>query len=207
MPATFKGKSRRNSGKRGGNRGGSAAGPSAAALTYNGPMVPKQSNQQTIIRPMALLQALSSDATGSIKTFIVIGVTSCPGWSQLAGQYSEYRVVSCRLRWIPLYTTYSTTSTPVLASTLVIGLVRDASITPYASATLAMNQWPKKFASIMQPQMMDYRMSGAAEALWLNTDSPIVACSYTLNADGLTASSVYGNYSLELNVQFRNPGA
>jgi hypothetical protein len=186
-------------------RKSAGSGPPAAAVMYNGPITPPQTNMMTITRRMALLNVISASGAGSI----IVQITTLPSltvqWSALVGLYTEYRVLAVRFRWLPLFTTYSTGSTPLLSSTLVLNLWRDPTITTPASAQAAMANWPCRFQPIMRPMSMDWRMSSTNEAQFRNTDTPVALAAFTLNCDGLTNSAVYGNYSLEFLIQFRNP--
>jgi len=208
MPATFKGKSRRQSSNRGGRRGGAARAqnPSSLTLSYNGPIEQPQAQQQPIVRLLSFAGAVASDATGAIKFVLGPGPVTSPDWSALAGLYAEYRVLGATFRWVPYFTGYSTSSTPLASSFVVLGLVRASSAAAFGSVALALSCIPRKVGPMGRAMRLDYKMNGAIEAGWINTASgggnP---CVFTLNSNGLTASSTYGNYVVETLVQFRNP--
>jgi len=57
----------------------------------------------------------------------------------------------------------------------------------------------------MDRMRVEFRMSGAVEASWFNVTGVGATCTFTVNADGLTPASVYGQLIVEMMLQFRNP--
>jgi len=197
---------KRSRGKKGARRGGSRMNPPVTALTYSGPISPMVPGVQPITRLLTYAATQSTNPAGSMVSQVVASVTSTTEWSQLSALWREYRILGARITWIPNFTGYSTASTPLLSSMAVLTLQRDGTIVSPTTVLTALRIGPRVVSNIASRMSLSYRMSGALEASFHNTDAPAVGvATFCLNSDLLTVSAAYGTLQMDMMVQFRNP--
>lgn len=174
-------------------------------MSYSGPIKPPPQSNQMITRLLTSSNQTVANASGIISLGIGNSPNSATDWAGLAGLYTEFRTIGQRVRWIPLFTSYSTTSTPLLSVPLTLSLCRDSTISPPTTMATAIQFQPFKVAPVMQQQWIEGRMRGATDALWGNTAAPASTWVIFITAQGLTVSATYGYWISEFLVQFRNP--
>jgi len=200
------GKNRKGGAKKKGRGRSNAINPSPLALAYRGPITPNVPGMLPIVRMQTYAATISSNALGSIIANVVVAASVVSEWATMAGLYREYRILGATCKWVPNFTGYSTASTPPLSSMAVFTMSRDPSISLPATVLQALQINPRVIGNISNRLRLTYRMSGATEAAWHNTDSPAVGvASFTLNCDLLTVSSAYGTLQMDVMMQYRNP--
>jgi len=183
----------------------SAQGPSASAMTYNGPSVPRLVSKQTQIEEVLLtwVVVVGSDASGTLNFLINNMPTSSGEWIALSGIWEEYRYLSFQ-------TTYAPTNVNFIPSTIVQSQapivhysVRDSGATPPASYDSAWQIGSARLTNTCKIHSQVIKMSGSAEAVFTNTRTPggSVACGGFAN--GLTPSISYASVFVRTLTQFR----
>jgi hypothetical protein len=177
-----------------------------SAIVYTGPVRPPPQSTSVILR---LFSTIFSNVTSTVGGSVVATFSNDPSGSAdfttLVGAYVEYRVVATKFSWVPLFSTYSTVSTAPNATTMVMGLVRDSSLTIPSTVAGVLQCQPYVFGPIMKPMSLTWRMNGTNDAIWQNTSSPGANAKVFFRSDGLSASVMYGDVVTEFLVQLRNP--
>jgi len=196
-----KGKKSRRSGAK--NRGTSNV-PSDSALVYRGPLMPRPVTMTTS-RYLSYTGVVNADGSGTIKLVTSIRPDNTTEWTNVSPTYAEYRILAARFTYVPYYTHLATSSTPVLSTIMVLSMVRDNSLTNPGTIAGVISVVPKRMGNAFSRMSMNWRMTGATEALWLNCSAPGPVGAFWLNANAYTVSSTYGNFVYECLVEFRAP--
>jgi len=191
--------------KSGRSNGRANVNPGFNVLTYTGPIEQPILQQQPIVRLFGSAGALASDGSGNINFVVSNSPTPSADWSAISGLYAEARILGSVFRLLPLFPGYSTTSTPLLASVWVLGLIRNGGASAFPNLGQALTGVPRKILTTGERASMTYKMMGAIEASFFNTSGFTGTAAFTVTASGLTASSTYANYVIETLVQLRNP--
>jgi hypothetical protein len=156
---------------------------------------------------MEVLLTVNFDATASSSGVLSISSTNNPigstEWLATAGLWEEYRFLATEFVFVPLYTTYSTSTTTQTPAPLVLWNARDSTISIPTSYNTAWQIGSAKMFHTSRISKTVIRMSGVPEGGFTNTSAPISSAVLGAYADGLTVALKYGTVFVRWLVQFR----
>lgn len=157
-----------------------------------------------IVRRLSLLGAVSTTAGGVLSYLQQNNPSGFTDWSSLSALFQEYRVLALKLTWIPLYTHWGTTTAQGWAQNIaIIYPWRDAGATAPATATAAFSIDGSKILELQKRTSIEIRMSNTLEAQYQNTRTPGSTFALGIYGASNVASTVLGNITAEILVQFR----
>jgi hypothetical protein len=177
----------------------SSRNPSSQALIYRGPVTLPQEELATTT--VLYDYPLTSSAGGVVSDVFADIPNGSPDWTGFSAVYSEYRILAFKIQFIPLLTGAAIAAN--LYNVLYIVWSTDASVTPLASYTDAVNHPVKRAGSLNQNLSLTHKMTGAEESLFVDVTSGVVDYTFKTFSTGLTPSTNYGRYLLTLVIQFR----
>jgi len=201
-------RSRRSSG-RGGRRGNSAVSrinPPATTIVYRGPVrMPSSYAPPPVLVPLTLVAVINANASGIASGFLINDPYNTDEWSLLAGLYTEYRVLSLAMRFVPYQHNFPA-ATPQNPGQLVWYSRHDSSIvTPATSLAQAWQYTDAVVKNGDQPHQHSVRMAGTLEATWHNTsaNAGIPYAGIGFYGTDFTVSTKVGTQYVTMMVQFR----
>jgi hypothetical protein len=178
---------------------------SELAIAYLGPIKPPMKSTSLVTRLVNSTGVIASSASGVITQGFTNNPSASPDFAVLAGVYTEYRVLGTRFKWIPYFTTYSTATTPPLATQLALSCSRDPGASIPATVSQAIQNQPYVVGPIMKEMSLEIRMRGVPDADFVNCRTPTQTWITYIVSSSLSPSVPYGNYVVEFLIQFRNP--
>lgn len=145
---------------------------------------------------------LTTSGAGIISsTFNVRNVSSAQDWSSVSAMFDEYKVVSFKLKYIPLYSQADAGASSLTYAPMFV--VYDKDDTTALASTAAALEYDnvrqvdlyRRWSHSVRPGKGAAGTSGYTA--WLDTQSPPTLDSIKLYADGLSLSTKYGYYILE----------
>jgi len=183
---------------------------SQQALSYVGPprvRIPRNKiPDDSVVVQLVVINSVASSGAGVINTVFdnVNQAQAATDWSNFAGLYSEFRVLSMDLELIP-WNRYNLPTTTVAAPLYAV----EDRVSATAIGSLATVAGYDQFRAFLPSSYarMTMRMSGTAEAAFVTVLSvPASQDKFyvKLFSSGNTASTTYYDYVDRLMVQFRN---
>lgn len=178
---------------------------SADALSYKGPVIPRDvvENVRTQTIVLNLVTTISSNGSGVINnSFGTTNPSSFPEWTSVAALFDEYRVLAGRLKFIPSNRYNKVVATQTCINPIFSVIDRDVVVT-LATTNSAASYESCEMHDLEGPFTRTFRMTGSREAAFINVQSPVNLGSIALFANSLSATLQYGTVFYSLTVQFR----
>lgn len=173
--------------------------PPSTTLSYHGPTsLPQEELATSLLITDAPATSLAS---GMLSDVFADTPFTSPDWASFAQIYSEYRVLSFKVRFHPLVT--GATVGTILYNVVYVVWSASSSITALTTYADASNFPVKRVFSLNQPTSLSHRMTGVEEAAFVDVTAPTVDYTFKFFSTGLTPSTNYGRYTLEYLCQFR----
>jgi hypothetical protein len=158
-----------------------------------------------ITRKLTYATNQSSSGAGIINTVITLAPNSYSDWSAFAGLYDEWRTLGFRIKFF----CQQQNSLTVQSQPVIVVYDNDDNGTALTTLTQGMDyRVNKEFASVWDnqnfPTLTAYRSLEAADGNWSTTANPgAYPNSFKIYSTGLTASTQYLAFTIELVIQFR----
>ncbi len=182
--------------------------PAVSATEYKGSYTLKSKNAGN---DLAVFQfntgaALTTSAAGVLATVFdpVSQITSSPNWSNISGNYTEWRILSGHLHYEPV-NKYNQPTTNVINN--VYTVIDRNSATALSSTSVALGYTDCEIHNLQEPFDMKWKMSGIGEATWVSTSSTPAAADRVyakFYSSGNSNSINVGEYLYVYLVEFKN---
>jgi hypothetical protein len=184
--------------------------PNAVGLSFPSVVrsaLSRQAGQQNdaVVRRLSSSGTITSTAATLVTTIINLNPSSFNDWSNFVNLYDEFRILGVRLRLFCSQQNSLTAASPVCVmvfdnddtSSVLTGILNALD---YRVQTQFAAVWDNQSF----PTITAYRTLTAANGNWLTTASPsLLPCSVKFYGAGLTASTAYWSYTVELVCEFR----
>ncbi len=194
--------------KKKGKKGSSTKDPSRIsenALSYVGPSRPLKIAREQQVTTSLLHEArtLASNGSGVIAaTAVYSNPSTAANWGHMSNAYDEFRVLACRLKYVP-FNGYNKVVATQSCLPLYVALDRDSAGTPAAVTDITDCDSATIFDSERVWSIDEYRMNGSRESQFATTGAPNNLGAYLIFGNSFTASLNYGELLITWLVQFR----
>lgn len=180
--------------------------PPAEQVVYNGPIIPRAFARADRLHTVVCSYVIPvTTAAGSsvLQTNITNNPNQSAGWSVISTQFSEYRVMGMKGKYVPNFQNYvNTGNLGVNNAPIVYYVARNAGLFAttlsaafdYDGATVANSQLPKTWIA---------KMSTSDEGAFFNCSSPTQTFGLGMYGNTFSAGTAYGYVFVDLLVQFR----
>lgn len=185
-----------------GNLGRDSISPPGQLQYYDGPMTLQAFRNQsyTVTTRMSRVVSATSNGSGVLSAIINNDPSNYTSWADFTPLFDEYRVLAMEVHYVPnVNNTYNTTYLP---QPVIHVWDRDAS-GALTSLGQGMDYESAVPSNINVPFKGHVKMTGSEDSAFINTAAPVKTWSYFNYASGLTASTTYGSYFVQILVQFR----
>jgi len=197
----MKNDSKRKSGKKAGKGGGGSR-----AIVYTGSNVPRgqfSGTENYKIRITAYAVVQSAAITGNIALNWANNPSGFMDWATVAALFFEYRVLTHRWIWVPLYKHFGQGANTLLQAPMVMSISRDPGV---GNPTNVASLWDNAGATvhhISDQQSITVKANGIPDMGWIETRTPGSTWVVQQAVDGLSVGTFYGTVFQELLVEFR----
>lgn len=170
-------------------------------MVYRGSVGRTRNDQYVTMSLTVTPTQVASDATGKCNIFVsTSGLSSVTDWGTLSPNWGEFRVLAMRVDYRPIQPDFAI-NTPV---GFLAEVHSNSFSTPSAPSSLA-NVPGRSMVSLGRAWSKTWRMSGADEAGFSVTSAaPPSYGGITSATDFGAASTVFGYYTVQFEVQFRS---
>jgi hypothetical protein len=181
--------------------------PPPGAQQYSGPLALRnftRGNDAVPVRLTFVKQVATTAGSPQLNFSNSNNPTQAADWSNWAANYTEYRVLSTLMHYIPGYHNYVNAANTTVPSPLYGAILRDGAASPLTGVGPVWQIEGSKIGTTDSPMLLSVAASSSNEMAYNNvtTVGPTVTC-FLASSTG-TTSSYYGDVAFELVVQFRN---
>lgn len=178
---------------------------SSDLLTYTGPSrLPNPAGRDAHTLKVNLTQNLpvTSTAAGKYANYIdTIYAANATDWPFFAATYQEYRTLAIQVKYTPAYNAAYNASH--LYNIGAMASVHVVPTTPVSVDELLQMDTARRWHP-GQPLMIEWKMTGAEEAQFINCSTIASHGAIPMYVDGLTNSTLYGALTITHVVEFRS---